>query len=79
VAQIVGAMASVTLGIFVVGKYKFAEKTYAKDTATVEQTAHLTRHRKDRPSGELALAVLPLQNYSADTKNAYFADGVTEP
>jgi TolB-like protein/Tfp pilus assembly protein PilF len=78
VAQIVGAMASVTLGIFVVGKYKFAEKASVKDTATVEQAAHLSRHKKDRPSGELALAVLPLQNYSADAKNAYFADGVTE-
>jgi TolB-like protein len=31
-----------------------------------------------RPPGELALAVLPLENYSGDPKQAYLADAVTE-
>lgn len=79
VAQIVGAMASVLLGIMVVTKYKLTERVpSAKDTASAVEAAHLVRHRADRPSGELALAVLPLQNYSSDPKQAYFADGVTE-
>ena len=30
-----------------------------------------------RAPGELALAVLPIQNYSSDAAQTYFADGVT--
>jgi TolB-like protein/Tfp pilus assembly protein PilF len=79
VAQIVGAMASVFLGILVVTNYKVKGTVpSAKDTASAGEAAHLTRHRAQRPSGELAIAVLPLQNYSADAKHDYFADGITE-
>ena len=78
IAQIVGAMASVLLGIVVVANYRFKDAVpSAKDTASAGEAAHLTRHRAQR-AGELALAVLPLQNYSADAKHAYFADGITE-
>ena len=78
IAQIVGAFASVLLGIFVVANYRFTDAVpSAKDTASVGEAAHLTRHRAQR-AGELALVVLPLQNYSADAKQSYFADGITE-
>jgi hypothetical protein len=77
-AQIVGAIASVLLGIVVVANYRFKDAVPStKDTASAGKAAHLTRHRAQR-AGELALAVLPLQNYSADAKHGYFADGITE-
>jgi TolB-like protein len=50
----------------------------SKDTASAGEVAHLARHRALRSSGELTLAVLPLQNYSSDAKHDYFADGITE-
>jgi TolB-like protein len=79
VAQIVGAMASVVLGILVVSHYKFHDAVpSAKDTVSADEATHLTSHRARRSSGELAIAVLPLQNYSADAKHDYFADGITE-
>jgi hypothetical protein len=31
-----------------------------------------------RPAGEVALAVLPLDNFSGDPRQDYFADGMTE-
>jgi TolB-like protein len=79
VAQIVGALASVVLGVFVVTKYKLADKVpSSKDTASTREAAHFVRHAAVRASGELALAVLPLQNYSGDPKQSYLADAVTE-
>ena len=79
VAQIVGAMASVVLGILVVTNYKVkGNLAWAKDTVSAGEAAHLTRHRAQRSSGELAIAVLPMQNYSPDATHDYFADGITE-
>jgi TolB-like protein len=77
-AQIVGAVASVALGLMFLDKYNnHAAKAAANATATA-QSSHLARQRADRPSAELALAVLPLQNYSADKGDSYVADGITE-
>lgn len=82
VAQIVGAVASVLLGFMVLTKYGFPEKS--KATAAVpppHQIASVERPVRDkspRLPGELALAVLPLQNFSRDAADVYVADGVTE-
>ena len=79
VAQIVGAIASVTLGLLVLTKYGLSEKL-PKAGAMVKAAA-ISRpadHKAPRAAGELALAVLPIQNYSQDAAHAYLADGVTE-
>jgi TolB-like protein len=87
VAQIVGAIASVTLGLMVLTKYHIQEQqkgeagtvgtsgTIAAPSATSD---HLARHRAQRASGALALAVMPIQDYSKGAAHAYFADGITE-
>jgi len=78
VAQVIGAMASVALGLMVLGKYHDRAAAAAPATAaSAPASDHLTRHREAR-AGELAIAVLPLQNYSAEAKHAYVADGITE-
>ena len=76
VAQVIGAMASVALGLMVLGKYQ-DRAAAAAPAVSAQSSDHLTRHREAR-AGELAIAVLPLQNYSAEAKHAYVADGITE-
>jgi TolB-like protein len=89
VAQVVGAVASVTLGLIVLSRYHIQEKASAivdrpvtaaaTPTAAVPSTSdHLARHRASRASGALALAVMPLQDFSKGAAHTYFADGVTE-
>jgi len=92
VAQIVGAVASVTLGLIVLSRYHIQEKASARvdtpvstagsaatpSSATPSTSDHLARHRASRASGALALAVMPLQDFSKGAAHTYFADGVTE-
>jgi TolB-like protein len=72
VAHVIGAIVSVVLGLMVLDRYT--------NRANSAPTASAIEHPspKQPRSDELALAVLPLQNYSADAKQGYFADGVTE-
>ena len=79
VAQVIGATASVMLGLMVLAKYGFPDK--ATDPAVQVAATPVTTvvpARAPRAPGELALAVLPIQNYSKDAAHTYFADGVTE-
>jgi TolB-like protein len=73
VAHVIGAIASVVLGLMVLDRYS----ARAPSTPVTPKTEHLARHRQV-PSDELAIAVLPIQNYSADPKQAYIADGITD-
>lgn len=79
-AQIVGAVASVVLGLMFLDKYNDKYNNHAAkaaaDAPAAARSNHLASHRTE--SGELALAVLPLQNYSAGAGHAYLADGITE-
>lgn len=77
-AQIVGAVASVALGLMFLDKYNTHAAKAAADAPAAARASHLAAHRTASQSGELALAVLPLQNYSADAGHAYVADGITE-
>jgi TolB-like protein len=84
VAQIVGAIASVTLGLMLLTKYQF-EKAPAGTVGTTGTSAavpaasdHLANHKARRASGALALAVMPIQDFSKGAAHGYFADGVTE-
>jgi TolB-like protein len=69
VAQVVGAAASVAPGIFVLQR--------TQNTNATPGAALPARVDTARASGEVAVAVLPLSNYSGDGQD-YFADGMTE-
>ena len=73
VAHVIGAAASVVLGLMVLDRYT----SRTTPTPVAAEAEDLARQRSV-PSDELAIAVLPLQNYSADPKQAYIADGITE-
>jgi TolB-like protein len=80
VAQVIGAIASVMLGLMVLTKYGFPDSVASNSAAQSEARPDTVAvsARAPRAPGELALAVLPIQNYSKDAAHAYFADGVTE-
>jgi adenylate cyclase len=75
VAQVVGAAASVALGLFVLQRSQQSNDARAAADAP---TPPPTRIDAPRSSGEVAIAVLPLSNFSADAQQEYFADGMTE-
>jgi hypothetical protein len=70
-AQIVGAAASVAFGLYVVHRSQ-------QTTPAPAQRPSVLRAESPRRAGEIALAVLPLSNYSGDERYDYFADGMTE-
>lgn len=77
VAQIVGAAATVALGVTVLHRYPPREirppsvegSVLARPSAPVSVP---------RPAGEISLAVLPIENFSAGREHEYFSDGMTE-
>lgn len=88
VAQVVGAAVTVALTLFVVQRAQqaglqgvpSAPAEAAAETATPrvpETTINASRGASDAPV-EMVVAVLPLDNYSGDPGQAYFADGMTE-
>jgi TolB-like protein len=82
IAQILGAVASVALGIMVLQRYQAgpAGGTPAASTpaAVNVPAAAPARAALPRRPGEAAIAVLPLDNLSGDAAQEYFADGMTE-
>ena len=70
-AQILGAAATVVLGIYVVSNYKGgSDRGGASSTRVI---------REARPAGsEPSVAVLPFDNFSGDASQEYFVDGITE-
>ena len=77
VAQIVGAAATVTLGVLVLHKYSGPEgrQTPKAHANYVEQNAEVGPMRA---AGENSVAVLPMENFSADPEHDHFADAMTE-
>jgi TolB-like protein len=80
VAQLVGAAATVFLALYFVeraqsppGQAQQERPPRASSEATPVAPASLRRHSSDK-----SLAVLPLQNFSSDSRHDYFADGLTE-
>ena len=72
VAQIVGAVASVVLGIMVLQRYQ--DRPSGPDPAATAAVSRIATPR----SGNPAIAVLPLDNFSGHPEDDYFADGMTE-
>lgn len=72
VAQIIGALASVVLGIFILQQYQ--ERQSREKASASEPRAQAPV----RAPGQQAIAVLPLDNFSPDPNDAYFAAGMTE-
>ena len=71
-AQILGAVATVVLGVFVLHKYSGDKHQTERDIRTA---AHA--NAESRPADELSLAVLPLEDFSAG-RGDFFADSMTE-
>jgi TolB-like protein/Tfp pilus assembly protein PilF len=69
-AQVIGAAASVALGLYVI------QRSQQREPAPL--TASVPRSESPRGSQERAIAVLPLNNFAEDARNDYFADGMTE-
>src|SRR5262245_9921133 len=76
VAQIMGAVASVMLGLLILHKYQKNEGAAVKAAAV--HPAPAVSRVSAHTDGTLALAVLPLDSFSPDSKDAYFAAGTTE-
>jgi len=75
VAQVVGAVATIVLGLAVVQKYQTGNAAAATSSMPPAATEPIVR---TATPGERALAVLPLENFSPDKQQEYFADGMTE-
>jgi TolB-like protein len=75
VAQIMGAVATIGLGLLVVHKYQSPNS--AKNQAALQTPPAQTAPIRAVTPGELSLAVLPLETYSKDTEGS-FADSMTE-
>jgi TolB-like protein len=76
VAQIFGAVAAIGLGLLFLQSYGPAWNQEANALAAISD-ARPPRTRAPRASG-VALAVLPLDNFSSEASEEYFADGMTE-
>jgi TolB-like protein len=72
-AQVLGAAASIVLGLYVLHQ---AAAQHNSVPAKAESAP--MRVSSPRTPGDLALAVLPLANFSGDPRQDYFADGMTE-
>lgn len=82
VAQVVGAIVTVALTLFVVQRSQQAPASPPVDTTasppTVAPPGISATAPPMQPQGEMALAVLPLENFSGDPAQDSFADGMTE-
>ena len=77
IAQFVGAVATVALGVVVLHTYAAPDSPAPsrEETGAVPQVVPVSY---PRPDGEVSLAVLPLENYSPGVERGSFADGMTE-
>ena len=81
-AQVLGAAASIAFGLLILNKaQKGGDRSpdaAPHGTATAAKVAARPVATRARQGDEIALAVLPLQNFSGDVQHDYFAQGMTE-
>jgi TolB-like protein len=72
-AQVIGAAATITLGLMFVQKHQSYQAALERDKnkATVSAPGEIVL-------SDHSVAVLPMQNFSGDRNEDYFADGMTE-
>jgi TolB-like protein len=78
VAQVVGAMMTVALTLFVVQKAQQLPPQAPERSALVPAATPLVPTATTPPSTEMAIAVLPLADYSENPGQTSFAYGMTE-
>jgi TolB-like protein/Tfp pilus assembly protein PilF len=75
VAQVVGALATVALGLMIAGRVGHRAPEPSPPASAAPPAVRGSEQRVD---GRRSIAVLPLENLSGDPKQEYFADGMTE-
>lgn len=75
IAQVLGAVATIVLGLLVLQSYQ--EDKEQLQTAPPAAT-RVTRSSVRGPSSKTSIAVLPVANFSAASNEEYIADGMTE-
>jgi len=81
VAQVIGAFATIVLGLIVVEQYhsaKFANGIQPQHSAEPVDAPKTVATPPRKASGKPSIAVLPLENFSADTAHQYIANGLTD-
>lgn len=78
VAQIVGAVASIALAITFLQRNATDTTPAVTEAGLATPASALSAVGNTSRSGPIALAVLPLSNYSAGSEQDYFTDGMTE-
>lgn len=73
VAQVVGAAATVARGLLIADRLR-----PSRDSGPPASRGAAPRPTMHAPGSAVSIAVLPLQNLSGDSKQEYFADGMTE-
>ena len=81
-AQVLGAAASIAFGLLILNKAQKGDDrspdTGSHGTATAAKVAAQPVATRARQGDDIALAVLPLQNFSGGVQHDYFAEGMTE-
>jgi TolB-like protein len=77
IAQIAGAAATIVIGLSVLSRYA-DRATHEPSGGDPQNPAPSQPRRADHWPGAIDLAVLPLENLSADSTGEYFADGLTD-
>ena len=75
-AQVIGALATIALGVVFIQRYSHTDSAHSASTVYMRQST--AAERADGSSRGVALAVLPLQNFSGDPQQEHFADGMTD-
>jgi TolB-like protein len=78
IAQLTGSAATILLGLMLLHRYQPKHTTDEETVRTPRASAQITTPSRPRRAQDRSVAVLPLENFSADRKQDYLADAMTE-